>query len=191
MNLAVAQENQPIEEQKSQNKKCSNSDFYLADPKSIPYEYQKIINDHHQKVSKANAEVTLLTQQRNETASIANMYMQSGTTLGIEAAMKMRESIKNYDRELLKIKNDIDSLSQKITGQRVFIEGMQGIQDVYMARDPRRLSSVLTLILGIETGFQPRTDCKYNLIIKGVRTREGMEPDEIKNYALPIIRAAK
>jgi hypothetical protein len=161
----------------------TDADFYLANPQSIPYEYQQLTQAYQQAASQAQEEANLVTQQRNETARLAQMYMQSGTTTGIDTAMKMRDVINNYDIELLKLKQGVDGARTKVTQGRVYLEGMQGLQDLALGNDPRRLASVWSQYAGVPIGIQPRSDGTFNIMVNGKKTKEGVSPAELSNTA--------
>jgi hypothetical protein len=161
----------------------TDADFYLANPQSIPYEFQQLTQAYQQAASQAQEEANLVTQQRNETARLAQMYMQSGTTTGIDTAMKMRDVINNYDIELLKLKQGVDGARTKVTQGRVYLEGMQGLQDLALGNDPRRLASVWSQYAGVPIGIQPRSDGTFNIMVNGKKTKEGVTPAELSNTA--------
>ena len=111
------------------------------------------------------------------------MYMQSGTTTGIDTAMRMRDVINNYDIQLLKLKQGVDGARTKVTQGRVYLEGMQGIQEFSTANDPRRLSAVWSQYAGVPIGIQPRSDGTFNIMVNGKKTKEGVSASEIVDAA--------
>ena len=161
----------------------TDADFYLANPQSIPYEYQRLTQAYQQVASQAQEQANLVTQQRNETARLAQMYMQSGTTAGIDTAMRMRDAINNYDIELLKLKQGVSNEQLKVTQGRVYLEGMQGLQELALTNDPRRLASVWSQYAGVPIGIQPRSDGTFNIMVNGKKTKEGVTPAELSNNA--------
>lgn len=161
----------------------TDADFYLANPQSIPYEYQRLTQAYQQVAAQAQEQANLVTQQRNETARLAQMYMQSGTTTGIDTAMRMRDVINNYDIELLKLKQGVGNEQLKVTQGRIYLEGMQGLQDLALGNDPRRLASVWSQYAGVPIGIQPRSDGTFNIMVNGKKTKEGVTPAELSNNA--------
>ena len=161
----------------------TDADFYLANPQSIPYEYQRLTQAYQQVATQAQEQANLVTQQRNETARLAQMYMQSGTTTGIDTAMRMRDVINNYDIELLKLKQGVSNEQLKVTQGRIYLEGMQGLQDLALGNDPRRLASVWSQYAGVPIGIQPRSDGTFNIMVNGKKTKEGVTPAELSNNA--------
>ena len=161
----------------------TDADFYLGNPQSIPYEYQKLSQTYQQVASQAQEQANLVTQQRNETARLAQMYMQSGTSTGIDTAMRMRDVVNNYDIELLKLKQGVSNEQLKVTQGRVYLEGMQGLQELALTNDPRRLASVWSQYAGVPVGIQPRSDGTFNIMVNGKKTKEGVTPAELSNNA--------
>lgn len=160
----------PMEVPQTQARNMQMAEFYLANPQSIPYEQQQL-----QQVAQQQA--ALLTRQRNETAQLAQMYMQSGTSQGIEQAMRMRESIGQIDASLLQ-------LQQQVVQKQTYLQGMQGLRELATANDPRRLSGVLSQYMGAPVGIQPRSDGTYNYFVNGQRVKEGVSPSELASMAL-------
>ena len=146
------------------------AEFYLANPESIPYELQQV-NQMAQQQS------AFLTQQRNETAQLAQVYMRSGTQQGIEAAMRLRGNIGQLDESLLQIQ-------QQVQQKQMYLQGMQGLRELATANDPRRLSGVLSQMLGVPVAFQPRPDGTWNHFINGQKVAEGLTIEAVASGAL-------
>ena len=161
----------------------TDADFYLGNPQSIPYEYQQLTRAYQQIASQAQEEANLVTQQRNETARLAQMYMQSGTSDGINTAMKMRDVINNYDIELLKLKQGVSNEQLKVTQGRIYLEGMQGLQDLAIGNDPRRLAAVWSQYAGVPIGIQPRSDGTFNIMVNGKKTEQGITATQLSKSA--------
>jgi soluble lytic murein transglycosylase-like protein len=169
-----------LEVPQTQARNMEMAEFYLANPESIPYELQQV-NQMAQQQS------AFLTQQRNETAQLAQVYMRSGTQQGIEAAMRLRENIGQLDASLLQIQ-------QQVGQKQAYLQGMQGLRELATANDPRRLSGVLTQFMGTPVGIQPRPDGKYNYFLNGKKVQDGVSPAQLAAMALkefsPEARAA-
>ena len=161
----------------------TDADFYLANPQSIPYEYQRLTQAYQQVAAQAQEQANLVTQQRNETARLAQMYMQSGTTTGIDTAMRMRDVINNYDIELLKLKQGVSNEQLKVTQGRIYLEGMQGLQDLTIGNDPRRLAAVWSQYAGVPIGIQPRSDGTFNIMVNGKKTETGITATQLSKSA--------
>jgi hypothetical protein len=146
------------------------AEFYLANPESIPYELQQVNQ-------MAQQQAAFLTQQRNETAQLAQVYMRSGTQQGIDAAMRLRENIGKLDASLLQIQ-------QQVGQKQAYLQGMQGLRELATANDPRRLSGVLTQFMGTPIGIQPRPDGSYNYFVNGKKVRDGVSPAQLAAMAL-------
>ncbi len=160
----------PMEVPRTQARNMQMAEFYLANPESIPYEQQQL-------QQMAQQQAALLTRQRNEIAQLAQMYMQSGTSQGIEQAMRMRESIGQIDASLLQ-------LQQQVAQKQTYLQGMQGLRELALANDPRRLAGVLSQYMGVPVGIQPRSDGNYNYFVNGQRVKEGVSPSELAAMAL-------
>jgi hypothetical protein len=60
---------------------------------------------------------------------------------------------------------------------------MQGIQEFSVANDPRRLAAVWSQYAGVPIGIQPRSDGKFDIIVNGKRTREGLDRSDVIDRA--------
>ena len=169
-----------LEVPKTRARNMEMAEYFLAEPKSIAYEMQQLTQT-------AQQQAALLTRQRNESAQLAQMYMQSGTSAGIENAMKIRDSIGQMDAGLLQ-------LQQQVTEKQMYLQGMQGLRELAIANDPRRLAGVLTQYLGAPVGIQPRPDGLYNYFVNGKKVKDGLSPGQLAETALrdfnPESRAA-
>jgi hypothetical protein len=159
-----------LEVPQTQARNMEMAEFYLANPESIPYELQQVNQ-------MAQQQAASLTQQRNETAQLAQVYLRSGTQQGIEAAMRLRENIGQLDASLLQIQ-------QQVGQKQTYLQGMQGLRELATANDPRRLSGVLTQFMGTPVGIQPRPDGKYNYFINGKKVQDGVSPAQLAAMAL-------
>lgn len=122
----------------------AESDFYLANPQSIPRDMQRAM------------------QMRNEVARMATMYQRSGMGQQFtEARMKLL---------------DLDS-------NMTYLQGMQGMQEFTLANDPRRLGAVWSEYAGVPVAIQPRSDGRYNIMVNGKVTKEGVTSTEISDSA--------
>ena len=171
---------QPLEVPKTKARLMEMAEYNLANPESIPYELQQL-NDF------AQQRAALLTQQRNERAQLAEIYMQSGTATGINAAQRLRGEIEQFDTGLLE-------LQQQVVQKQTYLQGMQGLRELATANDSRRLASVLTQLMGVPVGFQPRSDGTYNHFVNGRKVADGVSVAELANMAMlafdPEARAA-
>jgi hypothetical protein len=159
-----------LEVPQTQARNMEMAEFYLANDKSIPYELQQVNQ-------MAQQQAAFLTQQRNETAQLAQVYMRSGTQQGIEAAMRLRENIGQLDASLLQIQ-------QQVQQKQMYLQGMQGLRELAAANDPRRLSGVLSQMLGVPVAFQPRPDGKWNRFVNGQKVQEGLSLEAVASGAL-------
>jgi hypothetical protein len=142
------------------------SDFYLANPASIPYDTQNTLQT-------AQEEATFLTNQRNQYARYGQFYMQSGNPTG---ALQMQQMVGEIDARLMALQQ---GTRQKVT----YLEGMQGIQEFTLANDPRRLAAVWSQYAGVPIGIQPRSDGKFDIVVNGKKTKEGVSATGIIDSA--------
>jgi len=101
-------------------------------------------------------------QMRGEVERLAGMYQRSGM-----GAQFMETRMK-----LIELDNNM-----------IYLHGMQGIQEFSTANDPRRLSAVWSQYAGVPIGIQLRTDNKFNIIVNGKKTKEGVSASEIVDTA--------
>lgn len=154
----------------SQRDNIEMAESYLANPESIPFEMQQLNQ-------LAQQQYQIMVQQRNETARLAQIMMQSGTSIGIQNAMQMREALNAQDLEIVQFQNQI---AQK----QMYLQGMQGMREFATANDPRRLSGVLSQFMGVPVSIQIRADGKYNYFVNGKRVQEGVSAAQIASTAL-------
>ena len=120
------------------------SQFYLANPQSIPMDMQRAM------------------QQRAEVERLAGMFQRAGMgTQFMEARAKLLEA----------------------DNSMTYLQGMQGLQEFTLANDPRRLAAVWSQYAGVPVGIQPRTDGKFDIIVNGRKTKEGMSASMITDSA--------
>lgn len=160
-----------------------DADFYLANREAIPYEQQRLNEEFRFVASQAQERAALLTQQRNQAARLQQIYGSSGTRTGQQAAERLQQDIDKYDIALLEVRQQTAQARQKVEQGRTYLEGMQGIQEFALANDPRRLASVWSLYAGVPIGIQPRSDGKFNIMVNGRKTKEGISADELINSA--------
>jgi hypothetical protein len=156
------------------------AEYYLGDPESIPYEIQQLNQV-------AQQQAAVLTQRRNDAARLQQIYGSGGTAAGLKAAEEMQNTIDKFDDALL-------GLQQQVTQKQLYLQGMQGLRELAIANDPRRLAGVLSQTLGVPVGIQPRPDGLYNYFVNGKKTRDGISPGQLAEMALrdfnPEARAA-
>lgn len=101
-------------------------------------------------------------QQRAEVERLAGMYQRAG--MGAQF-MEMRAKLMELDNGM------------------TYLHGMQGIQEFEVANDPRRLAAVWSQYAGVPIGIQPRSDGKFDIIVNGKRTREGLSDNDVVERA--------
>jgi len=120
------------------------TDFYLANPQSIPEDMQRAM------------------QMRDEVARMAGMYQRSG----------MGQQFTEARMKLLDLDNNM-----------TYLQGMQGMQELILANDPRRLGAVWSRYAGVPVAIQPRSDGRYNIMVNGKVTKEGVTSSDISDSA--------
>jgi soluble lytic murein transglycosylase-like protein len=101
-------------------------------------------------------------QQRGEIERLAGMYQRSG--MGAQF-MEARAKLMEVDNGM------------------TYLHGMQGLQEFTVANDPRRLAAVWSQYAGLPIGIQPRSDGKFDILVNGKRTKEGVSASDISNSA--------
>lgn len=107
-------------------------------------------------------DLQIAMEDRQELVRMANLYRQAG--MGLEF-MQVRSKVIELDRSMY------------------YLQGMQGIQELEIAHDPRRLAIVWSDAVGKPVGIQPRTDGNYNLVMNGREVREGMSANQLADMA--------
>ena len=101
-------------------------------------------------------------QQRAEVERLASMYQRAG--MGMEY-MQTRAKLMELDNNML------------------YLQGMQGIQDITLANDPNRLAAVWSQYAGRPVGIQRRSDGNFDILVNGERTKTNQSASEVINYA--------
>jgi hypothetical protein len=101
-------------------------------------------------------------QKRTRLAQVAGAYQRSG--MGAEY-LQATMAVEELDNSL------------------AFLQGMQGIQELGIAKDPRRLAAVWSYYTGVPVQLQPQTDGTYNVMVNGRVTQRGVSEDTIISSA--------
>jgi hypothetical protein len=142
------------------------SEFYLANPTSIPFEAQQLQTNSKQQLD-------LLYQQRQSTAQLADIYRQSGNAVKFA---EFQGLVFEQDQKIL-------TARQAVEQQMNYLQGMQGIQEFSTANDPRRLAAVWSQYAGVPIGIQPRSDGRYDILVNGKITKEGVSGNDVVDTA--------
>lgn len=97
-------------------------------------------------------------RQRAELVEMATIYQQTGSTAEFRA---VQQQIRAVDNSLY------------------FLQGMQGVQELELANDPRRLSAVWSQFAGVPIQLQPQTDGTYNILVNDQITQRGVSRSAI------------
>lgn len=101
-------------------------------------------------------------QNRQELARMADMYRRAGMGGEFTAArLKMVE----LDNSL------------------IYLQGMQGLQELALANDPRRLAAVWSDYAGVPVQLQPQTDGSLNIVVNGRVTQRGVSRSAVIDAA--------
>lgn len=98
-------------------------------------------------------DMRVAVQNRTELARMADMYRRAG----------MGDQFTQARLKLLDLDNSL-----------LFLQGMQGIQEIALANDPRRLAAVWSQYAGVPVELQPQTDGTYNVVVNGRVTQRGV-----------------
>jgi hypothetical protein len=142
------------------------SEFYLANPTSIPFEAQQLQTNSKQQLD-------LLYQQRQSEARLADVYRASGNAAKFS---EYQSRVFEYDQKIL-------TARQAVEQQMNYLQGMQGIQEFSTANDPRRLAAVWSQYAGVPIGIQPRSDGRYDILVNGKITKEGVSGNDVVDSA--------
>lgn len=101
-------------------------------------------------------------QNRQELARMADMYRRAG--MG-DQFTQARLKVLDLDNSML------------------FLQGMQGIQELAFANDPRRIAAVWSQYAGVPIELQPQTDGTYNVMVSGRVTQRDLPSSTIIDTA--------
>lgn len=107
-------------------------------------------------------DVRIAMQNRQELARMADMYRRAGMGNEFTAA---RLKVLELDNSLM------------------FLQGMQGLQELALANDPRRLAAVWSDYAGVPVQLQPQTDGTFNVMVNGRVTQRGVARSAIIDAA--------
>lgn len=107
-------------------------------------------------------DMRVAVQNRQELARMADMYRRAG----------MGDQFTQARLKLIDLDNSL-----------LFLQGMQGIQELGLANDPRRLAAVWSQYAGVPIQLQPQTDGTYNVVVNGRITQRGVASSTIIDSA--------
>jgi len=107
-------------------------------------------------------DVRIAMQNRQELARMADMYRRAGMGNEFTAA---RLKVVELDNSLM------------------FLQGMQGLQELALANDPRRLAAVWSDYAGVPVQLQPQTNGTFNVVVNGRVTQRGVARSAIIDAA--------
>ena len=127
-----------------------------------PKEQKKIADFYLANPTAINEDTNRAMRQRNELVRLATSYQNAG--MGLEYT-GVRAKIMELDESMY------------------YLQGMQGLNELAVANDPRRLSAVWSRALGQPVGIQPRTDGTFNVFINGNKVDKPLTASEISSQA--------
>jgi hypothetical protein len=101
-------------------------------------------------------------QNRQELARMADMYRRAGMGNEFTAARL----------KLIELDNSL-----------IYLQGMQGLQELTLANDPRRLAAVWSDYAGVPVQLQPQTDGTFNVLVNGRVTQRGVARSSVIDAA--------
>ena len=107
-------------------------------------------------------DMQVAVQSRQELARMADMYRRAG----------MGDQFTQARLKMIDLDNSL-----------MFLQGMQGIQEIALANDPRRLAAVWSQYAGVPIQLQPQTDGTYNVMVNGRVTQRGVASNTIIDSA--------
>jgi soluble lytic murein transglycosylase-like protein len=119
------------------------------------------------KYYRANRDATTLDidtalRDRDKLVAMAKMYQQTGSVDEFRAAQSKIEALDN---------------------SLWFLNGMQGLHELTLANDPRRLAAVWSYYAGVPVQLQPQTDGTWNILVDGEVMQRGVARDEVMKAA--------
>lgn len=101
-------------------------------------------------------------QARQELTQMANLYRQSGM---VGEFTQARAALREADNNIR------------------MLQGMQGITEMAVANDPRRLAAVWSDYAGTPIQIQPRTDGTFNIVVNGKVAQQGVDRSSLVDTA--------
>jgi hypothetical protein len=142
-----------------------------------------------------------VSQESNQILSSGDFYLANPQTItnDMRTVMNQRQNLARmadvYRRAGLgeQYSQALTSL-QELDNNLLYLQGMQGIEEITRFRDPRRLAAVMRNATGDNIDYQPRDDGRYNLVRYNAEggvdvIQEGLTPQEIGRDALLRISA--
>lgn len=102
------------------------------------------------------------TRQRDELVRLAKSYQNAGMGLEYNG---VRAKIMEMDEGMF------------------YLQGMQGLSDLSLAKDPRRLQAVWSRAKGQPIGIQPRSDGMYNIFLNGNKLSDPYSLSDVSEAA--------
>jgi soluble lytic murein transglycosylase-like protein len=129
---------------------------------ATPKEQKKISDFYLTNPNAISEDMARAMRQRNEMVRLAKSYQNAGMGLEYTGA---RAKIMEMDESMF------------------YLQGMQGLNDLAFANDPRRLAAVWSRAKGQPIGIQPRSDGTYNVFVNGNKLPDPYTVDDVSKAA--------
>ncbi len=110
-------------------------------------------------------DMQFMLNRRSQMEQYARNFMYIGTPEMVMKGMELQAQLTAMDERMY------------------YLQGMQGLQELSFANDPRRLSAVWSEFAGVPVQIVPRQDGLYDVDVNGVTMREGVSQNEIVKQA--------
>lgn len=145
---------------------------YIQNPSKITYDMEQA-----KKTRTEAVQIFQIAQKKSqEYKRIAEIYRISGD---IDNFLKYKEAAEGMLTSLVTARDTVTKIDQGM----VYLQGMQGLNDLRYGNNTNRLSMVWSMYSGRDVRIVPRSDGKFNLQMDGTVVQEGMSMREISHLA--------
>lgn len=137
-------------------------DIYLANPSRAGYE----ININNRNRTRVVEAINRTNTRIRDMQRVAEIYRAAGNMQKYQEQLSLIEQVRAQGTALT------DQVLQ-YNDQMIYLQGMQGINDLTYGNNPNRLSMVWSQYAGRDVRIVPRTDGRYDLMIDGQMALEG------------------
>ena len=145
---------------------------YIQNPSKVTYDMEQA-----KKTRTEAVQIFQIAQKKSqEYKRIAEIYRISGD---IDNFLKYKEAAEGMLTSLVTARDTVTKIDQGM----VYLQGMQGLNDLRYGNNTNRLSMVWSMYSGRDVRIVPRSDGKFNLQMDGTVVQEGMSMREISHLA--------
>jgi len=146
--------------------------IYIQNPSKVTYDMEQA-----KKTRTEAVQIFQIAQKKSqEYKRIAEIYRISGD---IDNFLKYKEAAEGMLTGLVTARDTVTKIDQGM----VYLQGMQGLNDLRYGNNTNRLSMVWSMYSGRDVRIVPRSDGKFNLQMDGTVVQEGMSMREISHLA--------